>query len=125
MTHEQLAYYIKRAPHYQSRDAYMSAMVLSPMWERGGCPDPLPNEDSLALIGLYEVTHLTLREIRKRLHLTKAQLSQRTLIPVSTLKKWESGIHPCPPYVWIHILNSCGLLPVCHDNFEETKRKRK
>ena len=100
-------------------------MVLSPMWERGGCPAPLPNEDSVALSRIYAATHMTLQEIRKCENITLAQLSQRTLIPVNTLKKWETGVHPCPLYVGLHILNACNMLPICCDNYVAPEKKRK
>ena len=89
------------------RDAFVSEWGGSSLF--AGDPDD-PGPDLAVLIPelerVYDLAHLSVREIRQRAGLTQAAFGLRYCIPRRTLEDWEAGRRLCPPYVRLLLARS-------------------
>lgn len=88
--------------------AYVSDWALSSVWD----DDPaleIPPERIGQLEGIWDVAHLSIRDIRAHLGLTQAEFSRRHCIPLRTVGNWEAGVNTCPPYLRLLLAESAGL----------------
>lgn len=90
------------------RDAFISDAALSSIW--GDAPDAAIPDDRLRQLGqLWDVAHLTVKEIRAATGLSQAAFAQRFCIPRRTVENWESGTNTCPVYVRLLLAQAVGL----------------
>jgi len=55
------------------------------------------------------MTAEALKIIRERIGLTQVELSKKIGVVVSTVSKWEQGVHPIPPMAAKLIKTVCAL----------------
>lgn len=83
---------------YADRDAYISDMALSTIWEDAEDAD-IPSE-RLALLGaIWDGTHHSIPYLINKYDLTQTGFAQFFDIPLRTVQDWYSSRRTCPPYV--------------------------
>lgn len=95
MTDAQFSTAYKAALTYGNYDAYLGALDGSA-------------EDELEKI--WNVAHLTVKDIRAHTGLSQAGFAQRHLLPRRTVENWESGVNTCPEYTKLLLAKVEGLL---------------
>lgn len=96
MTDAQFSAAYKAALTCEDHGAYLS-----------GLADNLA-EDELEKI--WNMAHLTVKDIRVRTGLSQASFAQRHLLPRRTVENWESGVNTCPEYTKLLLAKVEGLL---------------
>lgn len=61
------------------------------------------------LESLWDVAHLSVRDVRKRLGLSQMGFCDRYCIPRRTLQAWEAEINRTPPYLRIMLAQLIGI----------------
>lgn len=80
------------------RDAYVSDWATSSIWE--DTEDALiPDGRADAIGAVWDLAHLTIRDIRASTGLSQVAFAQRFCIPRRTVEDWEAGRRSCPDYV--------------------------
>lgn len=97
------------------RDSYISDWSLSSIW--GVDPEPSPDltEIIVAVENIWNVAHMTVKDIRTSTGLTQVLFAQRFCLPTRTLVNWEvagENHRKCPDYLRLLLAESCGLLRV-------------
>lgn len=90
------------------KTAYVSDWALSSIWEDDPTSE-IPPERIGQLEGIWDVAHLSIRDIRGHLGLTQVEFSQRYCIPCRTIGNWETGSSACPSYLRLLLIESAGL----------------
>lgn len=86
------------ALNYPNRDAYISALSASPIWNDD--PGSLLPAERVALLGnIYDDTHCTLPDLLARYHLTQVAFARYFSIPFRTVQNWYLGERQCPAYL--------------------------
>lgn len=90
------------------RAEFVSDLALSTLWDD---PEgsPLPAERLRELDALWSAAHMSIKDMRQALGLSRPEFSARSLVPVRTLENWESGASKCPEYVRLALLQATGL----------------
>lgn len=97
------------AQHYADRAAYLSDLALSSMWDDAEAADVPP--ERLAQLGqIWDVQHMTMREIRAASKLSQVKFAERFCIPRRTVENWDSSTNTPPDYVKILIARCLGLI---------------
>lgn len=91
-----------------NKAAYVSDWALSSIWEDDPASE-IPPERIGQLEGIWDVAHLSIRDIRATLGLTQVEFSQRYCIPARTIGNWETGTSACPSYLRLLLAESAGL----------------
>ena len=60
---------------------------------------------------VWDVAHMTIKEIREAAGLSQAMLSRRLAIPQSTIRAWEAG-EECPEYVRFMVALLTGVITI-------------
>lgn len=108
MTDKQFSALFGGALADKDRDMYVSDWALSDIW--GDPPDAeIPKDRIKSLIALWDVAHITIREIRAATGLSQVAFAQRFCIPRRTVENWESGASACPDYLRILLAQAVGL----------------
>lgn len=108
MTDKQFSTLFGGALADKDRDMYVSDWALSDIW--GDPPDAeIPEDRIKSLIALWDVAHITIREIRAATGLSQVAFAQRFCIPRRTVENWESGASACPDYLRILLAQAVGL----------------
>lgn len=108
MTDKQFSTLFGGALADKDRDMYVSDWALSDIW--GDLPDAeIPEDRIKSLIALWDVAHITIREIRAATGLSQVAFAQRFCIPRRTVENWESGASACPDYLRILLAQAVGL----------------
>lgn len=96
----------------QDRGRYIAEWSSSSIfYPEAESPDIDANELSDALSNIWDVAHLTTRDIRQHLGLTQAAFAERFCIPRRTVENWEyKGKNPT--YYILAIAELAGLLKV-------------
>lgn len=94
---------------YSDRDAYISDLALSSMWDDDE-NDDIPTERLDQLGRIWDVHHMTMRDLHKASGLTQAKFAERFLVPRSTVEKWDMALQTPPDYVKILIARDLGLI---------------
>lgn len=89
------------------RLVYISDWALSSVW------GSLAETEDLAELArvcerIWDISKMSIKDIRQMSGLTQAEFSKRFLIPVRTIQNWESR-GGCPDYVRIMLARLCGL----------------
>lgn len=74
-------------------------------------PDIDPVELTETLENIWDVAHMTTRDIRQHLGLTQAAFAERFCIPRRTVEGWEYG-HAAPRYIVLALAELSGMLRV-------------
>lgn len=96
----------------QDRERYIAEWSSSSIF----CPDPeSPDIDAAepaeSLGNIWDISHMTTRDIRQHLGLTQAAFAERFCIPRRTVEGWEAR-RTTPPYVVLLLAESAGMLKV-------------
>ena len=90
------------------RDAYVSDWALSSAW--GNAPEAEISAARIEALGrLWDVAHLTIRDIRAHTGLSQAAFAVRYCIPRRTVENWESGDRQCADYIRLLLAEAVGL----------------
>lgn len=90
------------------KDAYVSDMALSSVWNDAEDAD-VPQERLEALGRIWDVAHMSMRDIRKSSGMTQGAFAQKFLIPKRTIENWEENVNTPPEYVKILIAKALNL----------------
>ena len=89
------------------RDAFISEWALSSLW--GDAPDSDIPADRIDEIGrIWDVAHMTIRDIRQSTGLSQARFAERYCIPRRSVENWESGTCDCPAYLRLLLAQVSG-----------------
>lgn len=98
MSDKQFAACYKEIANYQDRDAYVSDMALSSIWE-DTTSDEIPAERLDAVGQIWDAAHKSAKQIAADAGLTQRKLAERFCIPYRTVENWCGGQRECPAYV--------------------------
>ena len=89
------------------RDTFISDWTLSSVW--GDAPDSDIPADRIDEIGrIWDVAHMTIRDIRKITGLSQARFAERYCIPRRSVENWESETCDCPAYLRLLLAKVVG-----------------
>lgn len=108
MTYNQFNTCFREASEYANRDAYISDLSLSALWNDAEGAD-IPAERIAQLGDIWDAAHLTSRDIRHHTGLSQVAFAQRFCIPRRTVEDWESGKGSCAPYLRLLLAQAVGL----------------
>lgn len=91
------------------RDAYVSDWGLSSIWEDTE-ESTIPETRISQLGDIWDVAHMSIKEICKAANLTQAALATRICAPKRTIENWCSGANKCPDYTRLLILLELNLI---------------
>lgn len=93
------------------RDTYVSEWSTSSIW---GQAEELTDEDLLAIAAklgnIWDVAHMSVKDICKAAGLTQAELAAKICAPKRTVENWCAGANKCPDYTRLLIAEKLGLL---------------
>ena len=96
----------------QDRDRYIAEWSTSSIfYPDENSPDIDADEPADALGNIWDVAHLTTRDIRQHLGLTQAAFAERFCVPRRTVEGWESG-RTTPAYIVLMLAELTGILKV-------------
>lgn len=100
MTDKQIYMMAGEASNYTDRDAFVSDMALSSVWEDDLGEIPPDRVEQCGI--LWDAVKLPFSELRARMGLTQAQMAERLCVSRRTLENWEYR-GTCPVYIRILI----------------------
>ncbi len=109
MTNNQFKACVQEADSYTDRDAYISDLALSEIWEDAE-DATLPDERVEALGQIWDACHRTAKEIASDAGLSCRKLAERFCIPYRTVENWSTKRYECPLYVRLMMQECLGLL---------------
>ena len=109
MTDKQFYTLFGEALNTNDRDAFICDWSLSSIWEDPEDAVNIPEKRIKALGDLWDVAHITVREIRAATGLSQIAFAQRFCMPRRTVENWESGANNCPDYLRILLAQVVGL----------------
>lgn len=89
------------------RDVYVSDWTLSSLWADDPETD-IPPDRAGVIGGVWDVAHMTIRDILEHTGLTQAAFSVRYCIPLRTVENWVTGKRSCPDYVRLLLAQVSG-----------------
>lgn len=90
------------------RDEYISDLAISSEW--GDAEDAeIPSQRISDLGALWDVAHVTIRDLRAHTGLTRTAFALRYLIPYRSVENWERGDSQCPDYVRLLLAQVTGF----------------
>lgn len=108
MTEKNRNYCLRKAENYEDREAFLTDLTHSSIW--GDCPENAAPVDLLEELGeLFDLAHITVRQIRHATGLSQASFCTRYNIPRRTLEDWETGVRKPPLYVKLFLAEIVGL----------------
>ena len=91
------------------RDAYVSNWTLSSIW--GDDPESDIPQDRIDYLGrIWDVAHMSVREICKAAKMSQVALAQRFCIPYRTVQNWCGDVSKCPDYVRLMMARLLNLI---------------
>lgn len=69
-------------------------------------------ENFAALRKIYEIAHMSVRDLLTRSGMTNGELSRRFCIPIRTVQNWAIGMRECPAYVRLMMAELLGYIDV-------------
>ena len=109
MTDKQYAICVCEAHNYTDRDAYISDLVLSSIWEDAPTDD-IPAERLYTVGQIWDAAHRSVKEIAAAAGLSQRKLAERFCIPYRTVENWCGGQRECPDYVRLMMQELLGQL---------------
>ena len=96
----------------QDRGRYIAEWSSSSIFYPGeNVPDINADDLADALGNIWDVAHLTARDIRQHLGLTQAAFAERFCVPRRTVEGWEYG-HAAPRYIVLALAELSGMLHI-------------
>lgn len=112
MTDKQFSICVSEVDNYSDRDAYVSDLALSSIWEDEGAEIPQSRIDTLGQI--WDAVKRSPRDILEAAGMTQAGFAERFCIPRRTVESWcsrsEAERREAPVYVRLLIQEQLGLL---------------
>ena len=97
----------------QDRGRYIAEWSASSIfYPDADSPDINADDLADALGNIWDVAHLTVRDIRQHLGLTQAAFAERFCIPRRTVENWERKGGHIPPYNILAYADITGMLRV-------------
>lgn len=96
--------------HYTDREEFVSDLALSSAFPEDSDLSVTASE----LILIWEAYHMTIRDLRTAVGLSRREFSRRFCIPIRTVENWECtgpNSRECPTYVRLLIAEAIGLMP--------------
>lgn len=94
------------------RDAYVSELALSDVWEDAEDTVEIPAERVELLGEIYDAVHRTVRDIAADAKLSQRKLAERFGIPYRTVEEWCAGRRECTVYTRLMMQECLGLLHI-------------
>lgn len=111
MTIKQYHAIMAEIPNYTDRDAYISDLALSTIWDDS--PEAEIPAERIELLGtLWDTAHRSIKEIAAAAGLSNRKLAERFGIPYSTMEDWSAGARKCNPYIRMMMQECLGLLRI-------------
>lgn len=98
---------VAEAAHYQDRDAYVSDLALSSVWDDA---DAIPAERIDSIGQIWDACHRTVKDIAADAGLSLRKLAERFCIPYRTMEDWGADKRTPPVYVLLMMQECLGLL---------------
>ena len=97
----------------QDRERFISEWSSSSIfYPDADSPDIDANELVDSLGNIWDVSHMTTRDIRQHMGLTQAAFAERFCIRLRTAQNWETEHREVPRHVILLIANEAGMLHV-------------
>lgn len=109
MTNKQYSTCVTEAQHYTDREAYISDLALSSMWEDDKT-DEIPAERLDAVSQIWDAAHRSVKQIAADAGMSQRKLAERFCIPYRTIENWGGGKNACPLYIRLMMQEILGLL---------------
>ena len=109
MTDKQFCACVMEVDNYQDRDAYVSDMALSSIWDDAPS-DEIPESSVDAVGRIWDATHKSVKQIAADAGMTQRKLAERFCIPVRTIEDWCTGKRTPPDYVRLMMQECLGML---------------
>ena len=109
MTDKQFFACVSEVDSYRDRDAYISDMVLSSMWEDDQNGE-IPAERLEAVSQIWVAAHRSVKQIAADVGLSQRKLAERFCIPYRTMENWCGGQNACPLYIRLMMQQCLGIL---------------
>lgn len=91
------------------RDAYVSDWTLSSIWG-DGLESDIPQNRIDYLGRIWDVAHMSVREICKAAKMSQVALAQRFCVPYRTVQNWCGDVSKCPDYVRLMMARLLNLI---------------
>lgn len=98
MTNKQFNFCYAEIANYTDRQAYVSDLVFSSIWEDSDTGD-IQAARIKAVENLWDAYHKTVKEISADAGMSNRKLAERFSIPYRTMENWCSEKNSCPAYV--------------------------
>lgn len=86
------------AANYASREAYVSDLATSSVWD--DAEDATIPPERLGLLGMiYDASHVTIHDLLGAYRLSQSDFARHFNIPLRTVQDWCGGRRACPQYV--------------------------
>lgn len=100
---------LSEAANYTDRDAYISDLALSSIWEDEAEVDIPPSR--LDWLGqLWDAAHRPIKEIASAAGMSQRKLAERFGIPYKTIENWSTGRRDAPAYIRMMMQECLGLV---------------
>ena len=101
MTNKQRLECVREMDAYTDRDAYVSDLALSSLWDDAEDAE-IPPERIAELGDLWDAAHRSIKEIAAADRMSNRQLAERFCIPYRTVEDWSAGYRKPP--VWVLLM---------------------
>lgn len=105
MNDKQFCVIFSEACNDNNKEVFVSDWALSSIFEE--TEDLIKLSEEIA--NIWDVAHLSIKDIREKTGLSQVKFSLRFCIPRRTLEDWESGRNKCPDYTRLMLAQIVGL----------------
>lgn len=105
---------IQEAQQYTDRDAYVSDLALSSMWEDEEGAE-VPSYRIRILSSIWDAVHRSFRGILTDGDVSRTEFSLRFSVPLRTVDNWLGGVSGCPLYARLAFQQLLGLHMIAID----------
>lgn len=109
MTDKQFLFCVQEAPNYSDRDAYVSDISLSSVWDDADS-DSIPTNRIEAVGTVFDAINRSVSDIASAAGLSHRKLAERFCVPYRTMENWCTGVNACPLYVRLMMQECLHLL---------------
>ena len=109
MTNKQYRLCVAEAENYTDRDAYISDLALSSIWEDTADAE-IPDDRTRDLGEIWDACHRTVKQIAADAGISCRAMAERFCIPYRTAENWAAGYNESPLYVRLMMQELLGLL---------------
>lgn len=92
----------------QPKEIFVNNITLSVPDDADSCLDLDAEKEKLSSI--WDLAHLSMRELVSRTGLSQTAFAKRTGIPLRTVQNWCAGTRDCPAYVRFLLDEHYGLI---------------